>query len=149
LEPHNYYYFCSYPLEVGSIVKPGNWGRILTKYTKEGSLWLPLREMIFESVRLKDFKDKPSRLETAFVFESIKHATDFSQSRPLDLLYAVQLVEQQALSHLGGMNLCAWDEGERIEQILEKARRYWACDDIETPELITKSALRVIDHLPV
>jgi hypothetical protein len=47
-----YYFACSYPLEIGSVVLPGNWGRIVAMYNTLGfgNPWIQYREDVFERV---------------------------------------------------------------------------------------------------
>jgi hypothetical protein len=64
-----YFYCCSLPLEAGSVIRPGNWGRILRTYTPQSSrdAWLLARELVWELVRLQRFPAKPSRFEGIFL----------------------------------------------------------------------------------
>ena len=142
----HYYYACSYPLAPGSVVEPGNWGRILMKYTaNDPGQQLLVRELIFENTRLSAFPNKPSRLEAAFVFKTRDAVPpDFLGSRRFDLLYEVELVDPSALSHKAGMNLVDWPSGESVEMLFERARRYWAGEEIAIPELVTLSPLRIV-----
>ena len=54
-----YYLLCSYILEPGSIVCPGNWGRIVG-LNKDNGYANYRREEIFDKVRKESFSDKPS-----------------------------------------------------------------------------------------
>jgi hypothetical protein len=48
-----YYLACSYPLEVGSVVLPGNWGRIVGMYNTSGfgNAWVQYRDASVASSR--------------------------------------------------------------------------------------------------
>lgn len=98
------YYACSYPLEAGSVVEPGNWNRILRRHTRqEGNPWRLVRELIFEDIRKECFPDKPSRLQAAFVSETINDLETFigNNGRNFDLKYEVELIDPDAKSHRG------------------------------------------------
>lgn len=70
-EERTYFYLCGYPLEPGSMVHPGNWGRIcrLRRESHVDRFLLLLKEMVFESVGGKHVSSLPSRLAASFVFE--------------------------------------------------------------------------------
>ena len=103
--PTSYFYCCSTPLAQGSVVNPGNWGRILRMYTQQGSPnpWILTRELIYELVRVRSFPAKPSRLDCLFVCMSETDLTAFraNAGRIFDIGYEVELVDPQASNHLG------------------------------------------------
>lgn len=142
-------YFHSAPmlLDNGSIVQPGNWGRILNSYTQnQGNAWMLAREFIFESVRASEFPALPGRLSSAFVFESLEHANQYRNNfSPWGMLYEVELVEPSALLHRGGFNLVTFPPPvtEFVPVTAQFARSYWRGENIEVVELLTKSPLRI------
>src|SRR4051794_17129348 len=90
-EPVSYYYFASVKLLPGSVVAPGNWGRMLRRYENAsatgnsfGSAWIVARELRFEVIRLKHFAEKPSRLESAFCCPSLEDARSYQASAGVD-----------------------------------------------------------------
>lgn len=102
MNDRRYFYACSYPLEPGSIVRPGNWGRILRleSITPQSS-WVILREQVFEAVRAREFPNCPSRLEATFLCETVQAIQSFQQTagRPYDLCYEVELVDAHRPLH--------------------------------------------------
>ena len=63
MKKNKYYWLCSYKLEVGSVIKPGNWGRMVKMYIPQNNHHQAVtvaREFIFESIRFKYFPDKPA-----------------------------------------------------------------------------------------
>ena len=76
-------YFHSAPLllEPGAIIHPGNWGRILNCYTQQqGNPWILAREFAFESIRVSEHPELPSRLSCAFAFETLEHANQYKSN---------------------------------------------------------------------
>jgi hypothetical protein len=146
-----YFYLCSYPLSPGSVIEPGNWGRFLRLYSLNdpNSRWLPLREYVFETVRLRAFPHLPSRLEAAFVCETLDGLADFKRSspRPFDLAYEIELVDPNAAGHRGC--LAYFDNPPPPQQwtiplLEERADAYWSGANVQRPEVVTMSPLRVV-----
>lgn len=76
----NYFHSAPLLLEPGSIIKPGNWGRILNCYRQGNNLanaWMLARELAFEAVRTAEFAALPSRLAAAFVFETLNDVNQY------------------------------------------------------------------------
>jgi len=145
---NNQYFYCySLPLEVGSMVKPGNWGRILKTY-KVGSPvnpWLLVRELIFEQVRREHYPNKPSRLESIFLCTSEAGIKQFrtETGRNLDLIYRVELVDSDAPQHLSDWRLANFENGDDYVSLEKKANLYWQADNVNQSELITTSNIRI------
>lgn len=94
-------------LAQGSVILPGNWGRLIRAYGWQHAL--ALREMALEDTRRSRFPHRPSRLDSAFVFLSIAEAQDFrSQNGGFlkHILYRVTLCEPDAACHIADTRLC-------------------------------------------
>lgn len=143
----SYFFLCSYPLKPGSVVLPGNWGRILALYKAEARKLR--REAIFEEARLKIAPEAPSRFSAAFVFDSIDVAVSFLPDRPLDLLYLVDLEDEQQPTFRADMKLVPQPDMED-SLIREHASRYWSGhSSLEEPEILTLSALVIREQLTI
>lgn len=120
-----YYLLCSYILEPGSIVCPGNWGRIVGLYTDKNHANYR-REEIFEKVRKESFTDKPSRLKCIFLCDSEYQAIKFQgkAKRPFDLLYRVKLVDQRLPVFRTDYDKAVYNDGLSDEKAEEIARDY-------------------------
>jgi len=146
---NNHYFYCySLPLEIGSIVKPGNWWRILKTY-KVGSPvnpWLLVRELIFEQVRREHYPEKPSRLESIYLCTSEDGIKQFrtEAGRNLDLIYRVELVNSDASQHLSDWKLANFQNGDDYTSFERKAHSYWRAENIDQSELITTSSIRIV-----
>lgn len=97
-----YYHCTSVMLRTGSIIEPGNWGRIIRKagwaHNYSG------REVTLEHIRQASFPDLPSRLDSAFFFDDENEARFYANSdgRELTMLpYEVELLDPQAPRHTG------------------------------------------------
>lgn len=68
-----YYHLTMARLAPGSIIYPGNWGRLLRRYENDsvtgqvfGNSWILARELKYELVRVQHYPSKPSRFDVAF-----------------------------------------------------------------------------------
>jgi hypothetical protein len=144
-----FFHSCPLLLESGSVVQPGNWGRILNCYRQPNvnNGWMLAREMTYEAIRSSEFPGRPSRLSSAFIFESLEHANQYkSQFSPWNPLYEVELINPDALSHKAGFNLIQFpgDHTEFLPVVVSCARDYWRGREITVPEILTKSPLKVM-----
>lgn len=85
----------------GSIIKSGNWGRIIRSWKWQHNS--AFREMVLESARVLRFPHRPSRLECAFAFRSLDDARVFRQFNfngfGKHVLYRVALCDPEAPAH--------------------------------------------------
>jgi len=104
----DYFHLSSALLAPGSIIEPGNWGRIIRAAGWQHSL--ALRETALELGRLAKFPNAPSRLECAFVFLTMNEAIDFRNAGTgfaMHCLYRVRLNDPTAASFVTGWGLVA------------------------------------------
>jgi Protein of unknown function (DUF2441) len=73
IEQQTFFHLSSIPLAPGSIIQPGNCGRIIKTYQSPvqnvqtfGNMNVVARELLFEMVRIESFPSKPSRMKAAF-----------------------------------------------------------------------------------
>lgn len=100
------FHFAGPILEPGSVITPGNWGRIIAR--AGWSHGAALREMALEAAREQRFPHLPSRLASAFVFLTQDEARRFQHLPPptrsgfeFHCLYRVSLKDTSAPSHIG------------------------------------------------
>ena len=146
-----YYFACSYPLENGSVVKKGNWGRICRKQPlKSANLQMLLKELVFENVRVLNFPDRPSRLECLFLFPNLESYNNFSTTikRPFDIGYVVEIIEPEQKQFETGWNLVSVDY-TNIQNIEQRACIYWNPTDVgdEFKEVLTESDVKIIQRI--
>ena len=64
------YYHCSHlKFDIGHIINPGNWGKIIYKMGMDHNAYN--REIFLEGFREKLHPDKPSRLRSTFFCDSL------------------------------------------------------------------------------
>jgi hypothetical protein len=140
---HSYAY-----LDVGDIIRAGNWGRIVRGY----GTWHPqfLRESLFESLRSRAYAHLPSRLTCSFAYED----EDSAQRGMLDgdvnvapSLYAVEAVDAEALQHVADHELVTVPGGLFDTAALEeRILTYWQGRRLsQFSEVLVASDLRVVD----
>jgi hypothetical protein len=152
-EEREFFHVAPIPLTKDSVIEIGNWGRMI-RAVRFGNGALPnylVRELVYEQVRLVAAAAKPSRLAGIFIFETPELASAMALRKGRrDIAYAVQLVSPQAPIHRAGFNL-VHDSPPAEEPTLpwweNRARAYWAGEEINVPELLTLSALRIVRRL--
>ncbi len=98
-------------------------------------------------MRVRDFPQKPSRLDVAFCCPSIETVRFYRDKHDVGALdYRVELVDPSKLHHLADHDLCisGFVGMTQMEQI---ARRYWSGEIVTAPELLTLSPLRILERL--
>ncbi|QGZ56699.1 hypothetical protein [Paraburkholderia acidiphila] len=152
----SYFHLCSVQLSPGSVIEPGNWGRIIELYPQDNNVsnaWRTAVEQVFEATRLQLTPDAPSRLTSAFAFLS---QADAERQRPqmgwLNMLYEVELVDPDAVQHIGVFDLLTAAYVIDGTRFLPKARglatQYWSGSAADgTKELVTASPLRIVRRI--
>lgn len=144
-----FYHLNSTLLDVGSVIMPGNWGRIIRRIGPNHGRWVI--ETAMEELRQREFPNRPSRLTSAFVLDSLDEANfyrDVDQSRSIMCLYRVEFVDPQATSFTTD-----WRNVLPDHQLnMDWARRYWNGEMLPLHqsgracrEVLTGSALRVME----
>jgi hypothetical protein len=146
----SYFYCYSLPLGVGSVIDPGNWGRILRTYSQQsGNAWTLVRELVYELIRREHFPTKPSRFDCLFLCTSEAGLSEFRNrtGRRLDIGYEVELVDPQAVSHAGDWTLPNLQASNDVPSLEKRALQYWQGHNIVQPELATLSPIRIVQRL--
>jgi len=147
-------------LDVGSVVLPGNYGRIINLLGKDHPLWN--RERTLEQVRKQRYSAKPSRLTSTFSCVDIDVARFYMNVPALQgkaalysVLYEVEKVDVDAVEHHADFNVVQPLAG-RPETMSEIATKYWEASlwvtiaerpAIRCEELVTPSPLRIIREM--
>ena len=152
---NDYYHVCMVPLERGSVILPGNWGRVIRDY-RDGSLgptsmWIMLREQTFELVRVNYFPERPSRYKCAYVFSEADQARQYivNQNLHTHIIYRAALLDQGAPTFEADLNLVSeLNQGDLVlPTVEERAHMYWNGMNIQNPEVVTESRLQVFEHV--
>ena len=121
-----YYHLCPTFLEIGSIIKKGNFGRILSLYNANwSSPHILQREQNLENIRSQCFQNKPSRLECAFVCSSLDNIKNYQNyiNNVSQVIYKVKPVDDDYTYHIGDYhNLIPYNTEITMEQV---AFNYW------------------------
>jgi hypothetical protein len=145
-EKKTYYWLGSYPLESGSIVLPGNWGRITQIQGFSANCCM---EFIFETVRLESFAEKPSRLKSLFLCETIDGIRKFQQAtgRIIDILYEVEIVDPEPLVFRTDWSFASTQSNLPVRQIIDFAKTYWLGLSAGNHEILTTSKIRILRRI--
>ena len=147
-----YYYCCSLPLGNGSIVQPGNWGRMLKLYrTNIDNSWILVKELIFEQVRRELYPTKPSRFNSIHLCKDEAQIKEFklSTNRFCDLVYKVELIDAETPKHIGDWKLMDLQNGDNYSAIETKAKLYWDGKDVVKPEVLAISQIKILEKIEV
>lgn len=147
------YHVCPTWLEPGSIIHPGNYGRIVHQLGETHERWSS--EQVLEAVRAADYPDKPSRLCSAFGCEDIEVARVFRMRNcPTALIYEVEPVDPDAPRHITDFNyIQTYDQFDDLRDMNNVAHIYWSNSSwftisdrqgLRCAETVIASALRVI-----
>ncbi|WP_025039767.1 DUF2441 domain-containing protein [Nitrosospira briensis] len=147
-----FFHVCSVVLEVGSIIKPGNWGRVITMYRPADLNALAVRELCYEIIRLKHFSDKPSRLNCIFLTPSLEHAINYvSRHHFTGIIYRVEPVNENASYFLASMSTInclnfPYEKAPAIPYLMTLATEYWQGLTEITPEceILIDSPVRIL-----
>lgn len=117
------FHFNSTLLGPGSVILPGNWGRIIRLIGSGHREWD--REQVLERIRQAEFRSLPSRFESVFFFSSRAVADGYRvvAGSALLLMYEVELLDPGAPQHEADWKGTGPYDGDG-----EWARRYWRGD---------------------
>lgn len=163
MEQIDYYHLSGVVLEPGSIIKAGNWGRIIRQ-----AAWthnLAIREMALEEARRLRFPHRPSRMDSVFVFVDVFEARNFRGRIPgfgAHILYRVSLVDPTAPAHVTDTRLAGpagtlrpdwadiyWSDFNPATIVVPGIDSWAAATDgnFQERELITTSDIRIEEVL--
>lgn len=100
-----YFHFAPLRLGPGSIIEPGNWGRLIKRYSiADGAPWLLARELIFEQLRPEG---KPARMSGCFALTTRIEADAYRAAvdpNYQSVLHEVDIVDATRPVHVGGLS---------------------------------------------
>jgi hypothetical protein len=140
-------------LAPGSIIEPGNWGRILNLYeTNNGQINLnAANEALLEWARRSLAPSKPSRLESVFTLPNLQGAIDFrNKHQRLSIIHEVEPIAQNPGRHDGDYELAITPyRGRYLSLMFDFPQRYWTQSPSANHEVLFGCAVRVISLPPV
>jgi hypothetical protein len=156
----SYFHFTMARLAPGSVIEPGNWGRLLRKYQNApatngaqfGAVWVLTRELVFELERTRNFPTRPSRFCATFCFTDRANAEVYrslNDQPHAQVLHEVEHVTPAAPSHVGYVSKCNWPGGGQpfLDVMTNQANDYWRGDGDGVSEIVSTSGLRVVSCL--
>jgi hypothetical protein len=145
-----YYHCCPVLLGPGSVIEPGNWGRVIAKPPLDNIDLSVIREALLEQSRRLHAPEKPSRLSATFVIPNLHQAQAYRrQHGPSNaLLYEVSLVDPHSKTHIGNYELAIFPiAGQCLQQLLDRAKEYWTVASDAHHEMIVSGPIRVLRRL--
>lgn len=114
------YHCASVKLGVGSIIEPGNWGRIISVWAYRHGLYQ--REMVFEHVRQKMKPEAPSRMDALFACLSLEDAHSYCaiEDNKNALIYECETMDNNANTFIAPLNAFSLKTTE-----YDMAAQYW------------------------
>ena len=106
-------------------------------------------DLVWEVVRLREFPDRPSRLDCMFFWQTESDARNWLALRTWpSALYEVEVIEHRAsfLADMHGLEFSS--EVRTVSAIMDQARTYWAgTAGSSSTEVLLKGRVRVIRRL--
>jgi hypothetical protein len=147
-------------LSPGSVILPGNYGRIITAVGLSHPLWA--RENILESVRQAHYPAKPSRLNACFACPTEQIARSYrtlmaakNASSAWQILYEVEKTDDRAADHRADFN-AVQPLPRRPEDMTQIAHLYWSSSlwttvaehpGLRCEGIVTNSSLRILRQI--
>jgi hypothetical protein len=140
------------PLRAGSVIEPGNWGRILrSSYLtgqNDGTTKI-IFELAYEAMRLAVKPQAPSRLDCLFGCPTYEGAQAYKSAHgPASIIYRVSMLDDGSPTHLTSWSLWGLGNGTNLQQSEERIRSYWLGNPTENIEILVGGAVSVIERLP-
>lgn len=144
----NGFYKAQRLLAAGDLIVPGSWGKTILGVGPQHNRFYA--EYLLEKIRELEFSDKPSRMESAFVFEDRTYAVNWSRNLQ-EHVYEVELVDPSSKVHRGDIRwIDAMPTRRTFSGVEEVARRYWQgvpAGDASGIELVIAGDLRVLNRI--
>lgn len=144
--PTTFFHGASVTLGIGSIILPGNWGRMIKSAypAPNNNLFLPYREVIFEYARQALAPTKASRLNCVFVCDTLLEAISFRNSfQPTNVIYEVEPLGDTSDNHVGDFTMANLPQAGQYFGVYDLARQYWL-GPVNSPERLLSCPVRVV-----
>lgn len=146
--PKTFFHGASVLLEIGSVILPGNYGRMIkTAYpvAPNGSPMQPYREAIFEYARLALAPQKPSRLNSVFVCDSLPEAVAFrNAAQPNNVIYEVEALGDISDSHVADYTTVDVPTSGQYFEVFNLARKYWLGPIVNGKERLLSCPVKIV-----
>ncbi|MNJ28716.1 hypothetical protein D3C77_232620 [compost metagenome] len=130
-------------LSEGSVIQPGNWGRMLSMYNEANHVFF--REYVLEETRASLFPTKPSRLDALFAVPTLEGAWAYRQANcPFNLIYELDVDVEEHQIHVGSYSMQLPPGPDLASRVKNLALNYWAIAPTSEVELVIPYAGRVM-----
>ena len=146
-----FYHCAPIPLSNGSVIEPGNWGRIIRTYevTNGQIASNAIREALFETVRVRVAELKPSRLACVFCCPTMEAAISYRDSyATTNLVYGVEPTDDRFRQHIGDYKLAVEPyEGRYFDRMIGVCEEYWQDGPVTHPEILISCSVKVVERV--
>lgn len=146
-----YYHWCAVPVREGSILEPGNWGRIVSTYdpNEADNRFRLVREAAYEFGRQALTPDAPSRLHCIFSCPTLDEAKDFHRERwggrrGLELLYEVEPIDSGCPVHVTSWTRYDLLSEPDLQSLQSSIRSYWLDEPNTQREVLLGGPVRIL-----
>jgi hypothetical protein len=130
-------------LDPGSVILPGNWGRILRAYTQANDVLF--REYVLEEVRKSRFPDKPSRFSAVFLLDTMEEAVWFRDNLAnTSLVYEVEAETKGVVVHRGNYTKVGPVKQFMLDSMPKYAEEYWSNVPTERIEVVFPNSVTIV-----
>lgn len=130
-------------LSPGSVILPGNWGRILRVYSQANDVLF--REYVLEETRKSKFPEKPSRLNAVFLLETFEEALWYKNNlASTNLVYEVDAETEGIVIHRGDYTRVGPVNQPILDAVPRYAEEYWSRVPTERIEVVFPNAVTVV-----
>lgn len=130
--------------DVGDIIQPGNWGRVVLGAGTAHPLYF--RELLFEEVRLQLAPAKPSRLRSLFALQTQQELATYQQANQVRHGYRIEIPDDTA-THLADLaifdRLFIPNGHNHVKQALTD---YWQGVEGASMELLAETPGEVVER---
>jgi hypothetical protein len=152
------FHFLSREHKPGDLIEPGNFGRLLRNHAALVAFGrvvvteMLCREMLWERMRLVEFKHLPSRLDC--VLPERTDADAYGRENNKDgrqILHEVEPIDPKSPTHAAWISRCTMTSGGSfLEQMEPKGHAYWSGqpgDPTQGRELLVKGKIRILRRI--
>ena len=148
-ETQTYFHIAPIKVAVGTIIQPGNFGRIIRSHyptNNTNNLVAPYREAVFEYARLALAPSKPSRLDCLFACFTLADAQAYrAANSPTGLIYEIEPNVGVGDAHIADWQLISFPTTGQFSDIFEMARQYWTGGNpAQNREILLPRAAKVV-----
>jgi len=143
------YHCAPMSLEVGGVIRSGNWGRIVRATSiagvNDGTSKI-IFELAYEHSRLLHNPSAPSRLDCIFCCPTLEEAQAYrAAQQPTGIIYKVSPIHPNTAMHVTSWPLWGLGTGLNFDQSLIRLKDYWTATPTGQREVLVGGPVRIID----